>query len=86
MLGAYDYSNTHKPGKAIAHADGLSGLPLPDTLDVTLIFTEVAHLMYTLSTMIVTAETIRKWTDNDPVLSRVHRLILHGWTISNPDP
>ena len=42
MLGAY--SIAHKPGKAIAHADALSRLPLPDTLDVTPIPTEVVHL------------------------------------------
>ena len=86
MLGAYDYSIAHKPGKAIAHADGLSRLPLPDTPDITPIPAEVAHLIHKLSTSIVTAETICKWTDNDPVLSRVRRLVLHGWTISHPDP
>uniref|UniRef100_A0A1X7TNA0 Integrase catalytic domain-containing protein n=1 Tax=Amphimedon queenslandica TaxID=400682 RepID=A0A1X7TNA0_AMPQE len=86
MLGAYDYSNAHKPGKAIAHADGLSRLQLPDTLNITPNFSEVAHLKYTLLTLIVTAETIRKRMDNDPVLSRVRQLVPHGWTISNPDP
>ena len=45
MLGAYNYSIAHKPGKAITHADALSRLPLPDTLDViTSIPTEVVHL------------------------------------------
>ena len=32
ILGSYTYSVQNKPGKELQHANGLSRLPLPDTL------------------------------------------------------
>ena len=44
------------------------------------------HLIHQLSESIVTANQIKLWTDKDPVLSRVRRLVLSGWTLSEPEP
>ena len=53
LLGACNYSIAHKPGNAIAHADGFSGLPLPDTHDVTPIPNEVAHLIHKYTSIVI---------------------------------
>ncbi len=85
ILGAYSYSISYKPGKTMAHADALSRLPLSDSPSTTLVPLEVTYLVHQLSTSIVTAGRIRKWTDQDPVLARVKRLVLNGWTLTAPD-
>ena len=36
-------------------------------------------LIHQLSEVIVTANQIKNWTEKDPILSRVHRFVLHGW-------
>ena len=36
-------------------------------------------LLDMLNSLPVTAEQIRQWTNNDPVLSRVQTLLLRGW-------
>ena len=88
ILGAYNYSICHLPGSAIPHADALSRLPLANTYSSTPVPSEINHLISQLSTMttsIVTATQIEAWTDCDPILSRVRRLILNGWTTSDID-
>ena len=86
ILGAYNYSIRHLPGPTIPHADALSRLPLADTYSSTPVPSEINHLISQLSTSIVTAAQIEAWTDHDPILSRVRRLILNGWTASDTDP
>ncbi len=63
------------------NADALSRLPLPEHPaesdipslgDVHLVFQHLAD-------SVATATHIRKWTEKDPTLSRVHHFILHGW-------
>ena len=44
----------------MAHADGLSRVPLPDTNSFTPIPEEIVHLVQQLSTLIVTADKIRQ--------------------------
>ena len=85
ILGAYDYSICHQPGTAKSHADALSLLPLPDTYKETPVPDKVILLINQLSTSIITAEKIRQWTDHNPILARVRRLVLNGCTLSDPD-
>ncbi len=85
-LGTYNYSINHRPGSAMSHADALSRIPLTDSHSSVPVPCEITYLIHQLSTSIITANKIRQWTDHDSVLSRVRRLILNGWTLSEPDP
>ena len=78
-LGAYDYSIQFKPGKDHTNADMLSRLPLPETPEVVPLPGETVLLLDMLNSLPVTAQQIRQWTNNDPVLSRVRNLLLRGW-------
>ena len=85
-LGAYKYTIQHKPGSKMAHADGLSHLPLPHKPSSVPVPGELILLTNHLSKRIVTAYHIKAWTDKDLVLSRVRRLVQVGWTLSDPGP
>lgn len=78
-LSAYNYTITYKPGAEQASADSLSRLPLPQVPQEVPIPEEIVFLMQTLQGSPVTATHIKKWTDQDPVLSRVRYMVLHGW-------
>ena len=86
-LGAYRYSICHRLGSNMANADALSRLPLSDSESFVPVPGDVHLLFDILSTSIVTASQIKEWSDKDPVLSRVHRFVLSGWSngVSN-DP
>ena len=77
-LGAYNYGIAYKPGKEHANADGLSRLPLPETPTQIPLPGETVLLMDTLANSPVTAYKIKRWTDEDPLLSAVRRMILTG--------
>ena len=85
LLGAYDYSIQHRPGSLMGNADALSRLPLPEQPAVVPTLGDVDLLMNQLSDAIITAAQIATWTQKDPVLSRVHCMILHGWSKSTLD-
>lgn len=87
ILGSYNYTISYKPGPTIPHADALSRLPIPTEVKESTgnILFELHHLTNQLETNIVTAQQIKMWTDRDPVLARVRRFVLHGWTIREPD-
>ena len=78
-LGAYDYTISYKPGDQHANADSLSRLPLPTSLSNVQPPTELVLLMETLQEYPVTARDIRKWTNRDPLLSKIRNLVLNGW-------
>ena len=59
----------------MSNADAFRRLPLPSTIDHVPTPGNVLYLFSQLSKQIVTAEHIKKWTEKDPVLSRVRRLI-----------
>lgn len=63
----------------------VSRLRLPDTPSSTPIPSELTHLIHQLSSSIITTDTVRQWTEHDPVLARVQRLILNGWTVTEPE-
>ncbi len=80
-LGAYDYVIQYRPGSKMCNADALSRLPLPDGPSDTEIpsLGDVNFVMNHITDTLVTATQIKMWTEKDPVLSRVHHFILHGW-------
>ena len=70
----------------MAHADGLSRLPLPHKPSSVPVPGDQILLTNHLSECIISANHIKAWTDEDTVLSRVRRLVQVGWTLSDPGP
>ena len=84
-LAAYDYDINHKSGKTNAYANVLSRLPLPDHVGEVPVPEETVLLLEGLQTSPVNANQIKTWTNHDPILSRVKKLVLQGW-IDTKDP
>ena len=80
-MSAYSYTIKHKLGKQLSHADVLSRLPLADQPSSVPTPPDVVLLLNHLTETIVSAETIKSWTDKDPVLSRLRNIILTGTNI-----
>lgn len=85
-LEAYDYTLAYKEGSKHANADGLSRLPLPDTLAETPQVGDVILLLEHMDSTPVDVAQIRTWTRQDPTLSRVHQWTLQGWPSWVKDP
>ena len=79
LLAAYDYELVYKEGQNHGNADGLSRLPLPDTIARVPTPGETILLMDRLETLPVGADHVADWTASDPVLQRVVRRVHHGW-------
>ena len=81
-LGGYDYSIQYKEGKNMANADALSRLPLktPDTQVPKP--PELIHLVEHLNTTPLSWKQIRIWTDHDPTLARIRKLVYTRWVAS----
>ena len=76
----------YKAGKDHANADVLSRLPLPETVGEVSMPPENVLLMESLQASPVGARQIKRWTDRDPTLSQVRRLVSHGWkNTTDPD-
>ena len=80
-LGAYDFIVRYKPGDQNTNADGHSRLPLPLPANTPSppILADMVLLFETLQNTTITADTIRTYTDRDPILARVRDNILRGW-------
>jgi transposase InsO family protein len=85
-LSAYNYTIQHRPGQNLANADAFSRLPLPETPDNIPVPGDVLQTIHHLSEHVVTAAHLKKWTDKDPVLSRVRKLVQAGWPTEPSDP
>ena len=79
ILSSHDYKIEFRPGQQHGNADVLSRLPLPASVEETSPPGEVVLLMETLHNTPVDSKMIRRWTDLDPVLSKVQRLAQSGW-------
>ena len=79
ILGAYSYTIEYKPGPDHANADVLSRLPLPQCATEVPIPGENLLALSMLESLPVTAKEIKSWTEKDPVLSRVRRMLATGW-------
>ena len=80
-LKVYNYSIQYCPGSKMCNADALSRLPPPEhPTDSEIPALGDVNLVHNhLSDHLATASQIKTWTEKDPVLSRVHHFILHGW-------
>ena len=85
-LSAYQYSILYKPGDTHSNADGLSRLPLPESPSNPPPPGDTILMMETLETTPVRAQNIKQWTDKDPILSQVRKLVMTGWQeTTNPE-
>ena len=85
LLAAYDYKLVYKKGKNHANADGLSRLPLPDTIARVPTPGETMLLMDQLEAWPVCVDHMEDWTASDPMLQQVLRRVHHGWGDKCPD-
>ena len=84
-LAAYEYTIVFKQGNKNGNADGLSRLPCSESveeqsdpeLEETILFME------DIEAPPVTAKQIKKWTQADPILSRVVGFVQTGWPEKN---
>ena len=75
-LGVYNYTVQYVPGKDNANSDGFSRLPLSvQPKDVPM----PQELVYLLEGLEISPVTVVSWTDQDPMLSKIHRFVQHGW-------
>ena len=76
-LAGYQYTIKYKPGKSMSTADALSRLPLQTTLNDSQVPlpVELCHLLNHIHQAIVMASQIKVWTEKDPFLSRVRKLV-----------
>ncbi|XP_014675604.1 PREDICTED: uncharacterized protein LOC106815629 [Priapulus caudatus] len=85
MLSAYQYELKYKSGAKMANADAMSRLPLPTTVREVPTPAETVCLLEFMDSSPVDVELVRTMTDKDIVLSRVRRLVRHGWPESKKD-
>ena len=79
ILGTYDYSIQYKPGPDHSNANVSSRLPLPKSTPHIPTPGENITALTMLESLPVTSREIRKWTDRDPMLSKVRVLLRNGW-------
>ena len=70
LLAAYDYELAYREGSKHGNADGLSRLPLSDTVVEVPVPGETILLMDRLEALPVCADDIAYWTALDPVLQQ----------------
>ena len=75
----YCYTIEYKPGPDHANADVFSRLPLPECATKVPTPGENILAISMLESLPVTAREITSWTEKDPVLSRVRRMLASGW-------
>ncbi|XP_064488368.1 uncharacterized protein K02A2.6-like [Ornithodoros turicata] len=76
-LGCYDYDFCYRKGTTNQNADAFSRLPLPSMTDEPYRPGDVV-LLDTLEGPVLTANTLEKMTQQDPMLSAVHRALRNG--------
>ena len=84
-LSTYQCSIRYKSGVQHANADEFSHLPSPQSVSCVSTPGDILSLLDLLSTIPITVNQIKGWTDRDPVLARVRRFIKSGWPSRNLD-
>ena len=82
---AYSYSIEYKAGNSNGNVDSLSRLPLTDIRTEIPMTGDINFLLEHLNNTPVTANMIKRWTNQDPVLAKVRNLVLQGWPASVTD-
>ena len=79
ILSGYSYKLQYKPGRDKGNADACSRLPLqlPSTTEEEQ--PETIQFLQQLESSPVLARDVRRWTEQDPILSRVQYYVHHGW-------
>ena len=72
-------------GDKHSNADVLSRLLLPESVRKTPQPGETVVLMESLQSSPVNANQIKRWTDHDPIVSKVHDYTLQGWQHSSDE-
>ena len=80
LLSSYEYKIRFKKTEAHANADALSRLPLSVVPAKSQPPPELVLLTEHLEESPVTARHIRCWTRRDPILSKVLRQVMDGWS------
>ena len=75
-LAAYNYTIKHKPGTQLSHADALNHLPLLDQPIFVPIPHNVVLVLNHISEVIVSADSIKEWTNKDLNFYRLCNLVL----------
>ena len=68
-----------RPTHKHSNADALSQLPTETVEIEEPVTTELVNLMEAMDKMPITAETIKVWTQKDPLLARVYKYVQFGW-------
>ena len=84
-LSAYTYSIEYRSGKSNGNADAFSRLPLPGIPTDIPMPTDTVFLLQKSNDTPVTANMIKRWTNQDPVLAKVKNFVLKGWPSSVTD-
>ena len=84
-LSVYSYTIEYKRGQSNSNADALSRLPLPDQPAEIPTPADTIFLLDRINSTPVTAAMIRRWTQADPVLSKVKAHVMRGWKYSTSD-
>ncbi|XP_051915879.1 uncharacterized protein K02A2.6-like [Hippocampus zosterae] len=88
ILSAYDYHITYRRSEEHGNADGLSRIPLPETIDdgtKTITASLNALICEHLEEAPLSAKQISKATRKDSELSLLHRYIQLGWPTEIPE-
>ena len=71
-MSAYSFTIRHKPGRDLGNADVLRRLPQPQTTNSDCLPGDLVNLLHHSTGMVINASSIRRWTETDPILSRIH--------------
>lgn len=85
ILANYEYKILFRPTHSRSNADALSRLPSPTVSLEEPVPTELILLMEAMEKMPITGESIKNWTQKDPILSRVYKYIQNGWPNQCPE-
>ena len=78
-LANYEYTMAFRPTHKHSNPDALSRLPTENVEVEEPVPTELLKLMEAMDTMPIMAETVKEWTQKDPLLARVYRYVQFGW-------
>ena len=79
ILSGYSYRLRYQPGRDISNADACSRLSSQLPLTTEEEQTRNNSILQQLESSPLLAKDVRKWTEQDPALSRVQYYVNHGW-------